>query len=61
MPRVRRHRRQPEDAPDSDEHLVALAQRGDREAFGVLYDRYVPGVYGYGYRLLGTREAAEGM
>jgi RNA polymerase sigma-70 factor (ECF subfamily) len=59
VPRVRRHRRQPEDAPDSDEHLVALAQRGDREAFGVLYDRYVPGVYGYGYRLLGTREAAE--
>ena len=25
----------------------------------MLYDRYVPGVYGYCYRLLGTREAAE--
>jgi RNA polymerase sigma-70 factor, ECF subfamily len=59
VPRVRRHRRQPDDATGADEHLVALAQGGDREAFGVLYDRYVLGIYGYGYRLLGTREAAE--
>jgi RNA polymerase sigma-70 factor (ECF subfamily) len=43
----------------SDEELVALAQRGDREAFGALYDRYLPRVYGYCYRLLGEREAAE--
>ena len=43
----------------SDEELVALAQRDQREAFGVLYDRYLPRVYGYCYRLLEEREAAE--
>lgn len=43
----------------SDEELVAQAQRGHREAFGLLYDRYLPRVYGYCYRLLGEREAAE--
>jgi RNA polymerase sigma factor (sigma-70 family) len=43
----------------SDEELVAQAQRGDREAFAALYDRYLPRVHGYCYRLLGEREAAE--
>jgi RNA polymerase sigma-70 factor (ECF subfamily) len=43
----------------SDEALVALAQGGEREAFAALYDRYLPPVYGYCYRLLGEREAAE--
>jgi hypothetical protein len=38
---------------------VARAQQGEREAFGVLYDRYLPRVYAYCYRLLGEREAAE--
>ena len=42
-----------------DEDLIALAQRGDREAFAALYDRYLPRVHGYCYRLLGAREAAE--
>ena len=46
-----------EDSPD--EALVAAAQRGQREAFGRLYDRHQPGVYGYCYRLLGHREAAQ--
>ena len=59
VPRFRRHWPQPWDATTSDEHLVALAQGGHREAFGVLYDRYVAHVYGYCYRLLGTREGAE--
>ena len=59
MPRFRRHRRQPGDATSADEHLVALAQQGDREAFGALYDRYLGRVYVYCYRLLGDREAAE--
>lgn len=36
-----------------------LAQRGDREAFGLLYDRYVLRVYGYCLRLLHDQEAAE--
>jgi RNA polymerase sigma-70 factor (ECF subfamily) len=35
------------------------AQSGEREAFAALYDRYLPRVYGYCYRLLGEREAAE--
>jgi RNA polymerase sigma-70 factor (ECF subfamily) len=47
------------DAATSDEDLVVLAQRGEREAFGALYDRYLPRVYAYCYRLLGNREAAE--
>lgn len=36
-----------------------LAQRGEREAFATLYDRYLPRIHGYCYRVLGTREAAE--
>ena len=47
------------DEATPDEELVGLAQRGRREAFGALYDRYLPGVYRYCYRLLGSREAAE--
>jgi RNA polymerase sigma-70 factor (ECF subfamily) len=38
---------------------VTLAQAGEREDFAVLYDRYLPRVHGYCYRLLGDREAAE--
>jgi RNA polymerase sigma-70 factor (ECF subfamily) len=49
-----------ETASDEDEvaRLVAAAQR-DRAAFAPLYDRYVRAVYGYCYRCLGDREAAE--
>ncbi|MCA9877436.1 MAG: RNA polymerase sigma factor [Thermomicrobiales bacterium] len=46
-------------AEASDEELVLLAQRGDRDAFGLLYDRYLSRVHGYCYRVLGTRESAE--
>jgi RNA polymerase sigma-70 factor, ECF subfamily len=42
----------------SDEELVALALH-DREAFGLLYDRYVGPVYRYCYGRLGDREEAE--
>jgi RNA polymerase sigma-70 factor (ECF subfamily) len=45
------------DFPDED--LVGLAQRGDRAAFAVLYDRYVRDIYGYCYRSLGERESAQ--
>lgn len=57
----RRHRPPPRkwDAAAADEKLVALAQAGEREAFAGLYDRYLPRVHGYCYRMLGTREAAE--
>lgn len=54
-----RHRTPQWDAATSDEQLVALAQRGEREAFATLYDRYLPRIHGYCYRLLGGREAAE--
>jgi RNA polymerase sigma-70 factor (ECF subfamily) len=47
------------DATTADEDLVVLAQHGERAAFGALYDRYLPRVYAYCYRLLGDREAAE--
>ena len=57
----RRHRPPPRkwDAATADEELVVLAQAGEREAFAALYDRYLPRVHGYCYRMLGTREAAE--
>jgi RNA polymerase sigma-70 factor (ECF subfamily) len=54
-----RHRTARWDADTADDELVALAQRGDREAFAALYDRYLPRIHGYAYRLLGGREAAE--
>jgi RNA polymerase sigma-70 factor (ECF subfamily) len=41
-----------------DELLVARAQR-DRQAFALLYRRYVDPVHRYCYRRLGSREAAE--
>ena len=54
-----RQRSSPQHATTSDEVLVDLAHHGDREAFTILYTRYLPGVHGYCYRMLGTREAAE--
>ena len=47
------------DDATSDEELVRLVQRGQREAFGVLYERHVRGVYGYSLRMLGEQEAAQ--
>lgn len=32
--------------PPGDAHLVVAAQRGDRDAFGLLYERYGPMVHG---------------
>ena len=57
---VRLRRSNPQrNAEGSDDDLVRLAQRGDRDAFGLLYDRYLPRVHGYCYRVLGNREGAE--
>lgn len=42
----------------SDEALARRAKQ-DRAAFGVLYDRYAHRVFGYCFRRLQTREAAE--
>jgi RNA polymerase sigma-70 factor (ECF subfamily) len=51
-------------APADAEHaevwtLVALAQRGDGEAFGRLYDRYVDSVYRFIYYRVNDRALAE--
>jgi RNA polymerase sigma-70 factor (ECF subfamily) len=54
-----RHRLTQPDETTADEELVARARHGEREAFGILYDRYLPRVYAYCHRLLGEREAAE--
>jgi RNA polymerase sigma-70 factor (ECF subfamily) len=43
----------------SDDDLVSWAQRGERDAFGLLYTRHFPSVYGYCYRQLGERELAQ--
>ncbi|GAA2758708.1 sigma-70 family RNA polymerase sigma factor [Actinopolymorpha rutila] len=41
--------------------LVELAQNGDAEAFGQLYDHYVPSVYRYVYYRVGTHALAEDL
>lgn len=41
--------------------LVKRAMNGDEMAFGELYNLYLPPVYGYVYRMVGTRTEAEDM
>lgn len=41
--------------------LVDRARAGDRQAFALLYDRYVTQIYGYVYRRVGHRETAEDL
>jgi RNA polymerase sigma-70 factor (ECF subfamily) len=41
--------------------LVELAQGGDTEAFGQLYDRYVTGIFRYIYVRVGNRQLAEDL
>lgn len=41
--------------------LVDLAQRGDSEAFGLLYERYVDVVYRYVYVRVGSQQLAEDL
>ncbi len=43
----------------SDAQLVALAQEGNAEAFGELYNRYVDRIYNYVFRRTSSREDAE--
>ncbi|WP_346767796.1 sigma-70 family RNA polymerase sigma factor [Knoellia koreensis] len=52
----------PGEAPQDFERvsaLVELAQKGDSEAFGLLYERYVDTVYRYVYVRVGTKQLAE--
>jgi hypothetical protein len=53
------HRTARWDATTADDNPLAPAQRGDREAFAALYDRYLARIHGDSCRLLGGREAAE--
>jgi RNA polymerase sigma-70 factor, ECF subfamily len=41
--------------------LVTLAQQGDGEAFGLIYDRYVDAVYRYLYYRVGSAQLAEDL
>lgn len=41
--------------------LVELAQRGDTEAFGQLYDHYVTGIFRFIYAKVGTTQLAEDL
>jgi RNA polymerase sigma-70 factor (ECF subfamily) len=45
--------------PVDDADLAARAATNDRNAFALLYDRYVEAIYRYCYRRLSHREAAE--
>jgi RNA polymerase sigma-70 factor, ECF subfamily len=49
----------PEDPGGSDSELVARAKRGDAQAFGLLYRRYLDQVYDFAAHRLDSREAAE--
>lgn len=43
----------------TDEELLRRASLGDESAFLLLYERHRDAVYGFAYRLLGSRSAAE--
>jgi RNA polymerase sigma-70 factor (ECF subfamily) len=54
----------PGEAPQDFERisaLVELAQRGDADAFGMLYERYVDVVYRYIYVRVGSQQLAEDL
>ncbi|HTI33555.1 MAG TPA: sigma-70 family RNA polymerase sigma factor [Miltoncostaea sp.] len=45
----------------ADEDLLTLVERGDAEAFEVVYDRHARVAYSLAFRLLGERGAAEDL
>src|SRR5512146_3360808 len=45
----------------SDEDLMRRTQRGDRQAFALLYERYSASVLSYLYRMLGNLEDVESI
>ena len=45
----------------SDEELMRRTQRGDRQAFSLLYERYSASVLSYLYRMLGNLEDVESI
>ena len=44
---------------ESDEQLIARVVAGEREAFDLLYDRYLKRVYSFVHRRMGNRADAE--
>lgn len=53
----------PAESPDEQRivALVDLARQGDAEAFGELYDHYMPGIFRFVYYRLGSRALAEDL
>jgi RNA polymerase sigma-70 factor (ECF subfamily) len=45
----------------ADEELVSLVERGDAEAFAMLYDRHARPAYSLAYRMMGEKQAAEDL
>ncbi len=45
----------------TDSQIVELARNGDKEAFGVLYQRYVQRIYSYVYYRVGNAQEAEDL
>ncbi|MEK6222978.1 MAG: sigma-70 family RNA polymerase sigma factor [Chloroflexota bacterium] len=45
----------------TDEEALALAAKGDSEAFGVLYDRYIDRIYNYIFYRTGNQHDAEDL
>jgi RNA polymerase sigma-70 factor, ECF subfamily len=57
-------RRQDQPLPDleiNEEEILLTASRGDREAFGVLYERYVERIFNYVYYRTGNLHDAEDL
>ena len=52
---------QPPDESARIHALVELAQRGDTEAFGQLYDHYITGIFRFIYARVGTTQLAEDL
>lgn len=46
---------------DGEEKLIALAVKGEPQAFGALYDHYQPQIYRFIYLKVGGREEAEDL
>lgn len=45
----------------NDEEALTQASQGDREAFGILYDRYIVRIYNYVYYRTGNQHDAEDL
>jgi RNA polymerase sigma-70 factor (ECF subfamily) len=47
--------------PDTDHQLLKIAQQGEAEAFGMLYERHAAAIYRYLYTHLGSHPDAEDL